>query len=100
MLRHVVTSAAVMSIGLVPLVHVWRRHGEGERTLRRFAVAFPLLLLLIGAISAMSTVTRTRCPSNPIEWCEYNDSTPAMAAIAVGFVVAATVRAWMLYAER
>lgn len=100
MIRHVVTAGAVMAIGLVPLLYVWRRHGEGARTLRRFAIGFAVLLGVVVALSAGASVTRTRCPDDPTVMCEYNDSTPAMATIAVVFTIAACVRAWMLYAER
>lgn len=86
--------------GLAALGLVFVRFGEGRTTLRRFAIAFVVLLLVIAGVSAGSETYRQRCPGRPLEWCEYNDSVGAMATIAVVFSIAACVRAWMLYAER
>ena len=58
------------------------------------------LLGIIALVSAGSEVYRVRCPDNPIEWCEYNDSVPAMFALAAGYVLVAWIRAWTINTER
>ena len=89
-----------MAPGLGAVAVVRWRYGEGVRTLRRFAIAYGIVLAIIAGVSAGSTVTLARCPSDPNEWCEYNDSVPAMAVLAVGYLLAGCGRAWMLYRER
>lgn len=100
MLRHLVTSAILMAPGLGAIAFVRWRYGEGERTLRRFAIAYGVVLVTIAGVSAASTVTLARCPRDPDEWCEYNDSVPAMAVLAFGYALAGCGRAWMLYSEK
>jgi hypothetical protein len=99
-IRHLVTSAVGMSIGLGALWFVYARFGEGRRTLLRFAIAFPVFLAVIAAVSAGSETYESRCPGHPQDMCRYNDSVPAMAIIAGVYVLAALIRAWMLYNER
>ena len=100
MLRHLVLSGLVMAVGMAALTVVWVRYGEGRRTLKRFAIAYAFALAVVAGISVGSETYRARCPDDPAEWCEYNDSVAAIATIAVVFSIAAVVRSWMLYSER
>ena len=59
-----------------------------------------MALLVIAGVSAASETYRRRCPDDPREWCEYNDSVAAIATIAVGFAIVGAFRAWMLYNDR
>ena len=97
--QHVLTSAIGMLPGLAAVVFVhWR--WDRPMTLLRFAIAYVVALVIITLVSLGSEVYTIRCPSDPREWCEYNDSTPAMFAIAAGFVLVAWIRSWILNGER
>ena len=89
-----------MSLGLGALYVVFRRFGEGRRTMVRFAIAFPIVLAVVGAVSAGSETWEQRCPGHPQDLCSYNDSVPAMSFIAGVYALAALGRAWMLFVER
>jgi hypothetical protein len=98
-LRHVLTSAVGMGFGLAAIAFVHFRW-DRPTNLLRFGLGYLALLGLVALVSAGSEVYQVRCPDNPIEWCEYNDSTPAMFGIAAGYVLVALIRAWILNGER
>ena len=100
MLRHLLTAGSAMAVGFGVLAYVHHRWGDGERSMRRFAIGFVIVLAVIAGVSAGSESYQVRCPDDPAEWCEYNDSVAAMATIAAVYVVASVVRSWMIYAER
>lgn len=88
-----------MLLGVIPVWLACRRW-DRPKTLDRFAIAYVAMLGVIALVSAGSEVYRVRCPDDPAEWCEYNDSTPAMFALAAGYVLVAWVRAWIINSER
>ena len=99
MARHLITSGLAMTSGLVAVWFVCRRW-DRPKTFGRFAVAYGVFLVVIALVSAGSEVYRVRCHDNPNEWCEYNDSVPAMFSLAAGYVLVAWIRAWTINTER
>lgn len=99
MTRHLLIAGSAMLLGFAPIWFVCRRW-DRPTTLVRFAVGLLVTLIVIALVSAGSEVYRVRCPDNPIEWCEYNDSVPAMFALAAGYVMVAWIRAWIIHSER
>ena len=88
-----------MLLGIVALWFPCRRW-DRPTTFRRFVVAYVVVLGVIALVSSGSEVYRVRCNDNPNEWCEYNDSVPAMFSLAAGYVIVAWIRAWVVHSER
>ena len=99
MVRHLITSACfvIPAAALVGYI-AWRY--DHLATARTFFIAAPMLLVLVGILSAGSATYTQPCPDNKLELCSYNDSVPAIAVAVFVFVIASGIRAWFLYAER
>lgn len=98
--RHVVTSAVFIAIGLGAVAYVRFRYDTGHRAFRRFLIASAGILACVAGLSLVSSVNEGRCPDDPTEFCRYNDSVPAMATIVGVFVIVALVVSRVLYTER
>lgn len=99
-LRHVLTSAIVMGIGVGALVFVNVKYSVGRRALRRMSYWYVGLVALIAGLSYASTVTESRCRTDKLVRCRVNDSVPFMAVIVFVFVVVCFVRAWVIRSDR
>lgn len=100
MVGHLLRAAipTVLGLGLVLLAcNRWFRYKNTERN---FAVLALATLVLVGIQSQLAMVTTVRCPYDKSQWCEFNDSVPAMVTTVAAFVVLSMIRAWTLYENR
>ena len=95
--RHVGLSAALMAVGLGAVAFTRFRFDTAHRTLRGFAIWYVGLIVLIAALSLMSSVSTKRCQRHPTEFCRFNDSVPAMATIAFVYAVLGIYKARSSY---
>lgn len=98
--RHVLTVAVAMGVGLGTVAWIRFRHDTAHRTFRRFAWWYGGLVVLTAVISGLSDPRTARCPRDPAELCRFNDSIPVMATIAFFYVSVALVKARWMYNER
>ncbi len=99
MVRHTLTALPFLAFGAALVAYCAHRFDK-LRSARTFLVAFPVMVVVIAAISGSSTKTEVRCLDDPNEFCIYNDSTPLIAVFAFLFLAACCVKSWLLYSER
>ena len=97
---YMVRSALIMGAAVAAVAVVRWKFGLGTRTLKRLAIGYGLMLLLIAGLILVSNVTETRCRSNPAVFCRYNDGVPSIATVVVVFTAVAVFRAWSLFTNR
>lgn len=99
-LRHVLTSAVVMGLGLGAVTYSRFRYDTAHRSFVRFVWWYVGLVALIAILSRMSTVSNIKCPKDPTQVCRFNDTVPAMGTIAFIYTVTALIRARTMYRRR
>ena len=70
------------------------------RSARNYAIGGVVVWCAVLVLSAGAIVREAPCPGNPREICSYNDSVPFMALLVGAFVIAASIKSWILYSER
>ena len=67
---------------------------------RSYIIAAPILLVVVVIIAAGSDTYELRCPSDPQEYCTYNDSEPIILLMATVFLAVTMIKSWTLFTER